>query len=74
LPKVLLLKLPFPAGGQALALLKDRKIQVLAQIEHFTKNCGMGRSRKSRPVSQEVFERRRQMQIKALMKERKSRC
>jgi len=70
---VLLLKFPFPAGGQALALLEDRKIQALAQIEHFTKNFDMVRSRKSRPLSQEGFESRRQMQInKALMKERKS--
>jgi Mn-dependent DtxR family transcriptional regulator len=54
---------PLPAGGQAPALLADRRAQALERIAAFTK--GFGRTPHQRMTPQEFEQRRRQM-IKAL--------
>lgn len=56
--------LPLPAGGQASQLLKDRKADVLNQVEQLKRSFGSdGHSQEMTAVE---FEQRRQQQIKAL--------
>jgi hypothetical protein len=60
---------PLPAGGQAPALLADRKAQMQAEIEQFKRKLGIGKE-KRKPPSPEEFE---QMRRKALEQFRMSR-
>jgi hypothetical protein len=57
---------PLPAGGQASALLDDRKAGVIDTTEQVKRNLGSGRQR-SEPLSEAEFQQRRQQQIKALL-------
>ena len=59
---------PLPAGGQASALLTERKEQNVAMLEQFKKTFGFGpEGRNSPQLTQEQFQQRRQSQINALM-------
>lgn len=55
---------PLPAGGQAVAVLTDRKRQSIAEIERFKSSFGR---QVPRPLTQEEFEQRRQRMRKALL-------
>lgn len=55
---------PLPAGGQAAAVLTDRKRQSIAEIERFKSSFGR---QVPRPLTQEEFEQRRQRMRKALL-------
>jgi len=55
-----------PACGQAPALLADRKKEAQTQIQRYKKNFGNVGVRKSPILTEEEFEHRRQIQIKAL--------
>ena len=54
---------PLPAGGQAAAVLTDRKKQSLAEIEKFKKSFGQ---QADRPLTEDEFDKRRQRMLKAL--------
>jgi hypothetical protein len=54
-----------PAGGQASALLDDRKAEVVSDVRRFTRGFGSGGWKTPIPTPQE-FEQRRQAQLKAL--------
>ena len=53
---------PMPAGGQAAAVLTDRKRQMQAEVEKFKKSFGRTAPR----LTKEQFEQRRQKMLKAL--------
>ena len=55
---------PLPAGGQAAAVLTERKEQIQAGVEKFKKRFGR---QVPRPLTQEEFEQRRQRMRKALL-------
>ena len=54
---------PLPAGGQAAAVLTERKRQGLAEIEKFKKSFGY---QKYVPLTEADFNKRRQKMLKAL--------
>jgi len=56
---------PLPAGGQAPALLTDRKKQMPAQIEQFKRKLGIA-SRRTQTLTKKQFEQRRQTQLRSL--------
>ena len=56
---------PLPAGGQAPAVLAERKSQAVHGIEEFKKRFGLGKGRRQ-PLSEQEFDRRRQKQKLAL--------
>jgi len=56
---------PLPAGGQAPAVLAERRGADVRRIEDFTRNFGIAR-RDRKPLSEEQVERRRQKQKTAL--------
>ncbi|MBN1804648.1 MAG: hypothetical protein JW837_05315, partial [Sedimentisphaerales bacterium] len=58
---------PCLAGGQAAALLADRRNAHVAGIEKFSRNFGAGRVRR-KSLTGEEFENKRQEQIKALLR------
>jgi len=57
---------PLPAGGQASAVLTERKSATVRSIEEFKKQFGLGK-RRSEPLSDKKFQDRKQIQIKALL-------
>jgi len=56
---------PMPAGGQAPAVLAERKSEAVQSIEKFKKQFGIGK-RRHQPLSEKEFQSRRQTQINAL--------
>jgi hypothetical protein len=60
-----------PAGGQAPALLEDRKKDAQAEVEPFERRFGSSQQRKSK-LSPAEFEQRRQTLTKALLGDKKS--
>lgn len=58
---------PLPAGGQAPALLKDRKVVTTDHIEQLRKSLGLGARRNKPELSDAERERRRQEQKRALL-------
>jgi hypothetical protein len=57
---------PLPAGGQAPAVLIERKNMAVRSVEEFKKKFGIGKKR-SAPLSEKEINKRRQVQLKALM-------
>ena len=57
---------PLPAGGQASAVLTERKSAAVRSIDEFKKQFGTGK-RSCQPLSDKEFEGHRQTQLKALM-------
>ena len=57
---------PLPAGGQAPALLVDRKNEYVSQIEQLKKSFGSGGRRRKPELTAAEREQRRQAQLKAL--------
>ncbi len=58
--------LPLPAGGQAPALLKDRKAEQQGSVEQFKRNFGKAGRRKTEKPTEKEFQARKQAQIQAL--------
>ena len=59
---------PLPAGGQAPALLQDRKLGVIADAEQLTHSFGRGvRRRRGPKLGEAEWENRRQTQRRALL-------
>ena len=57
---------PLPAGGQASAVLAERKNMSVGRIEKFHKQFGLGKESR-RLLSEKEINQRRQRQIKALL-------
>jgi hypothetical protein len=57
---------PLPAGGQAPAVLIERKNMAVRSVEEFKKKFGIGKKR-SAPLSEKEINKRRQVQLKALL-------
>ena len=57
---------PLPAGGQAPAVLAERKRAVVQGIEKFKKQFGIGK-KPHQPLSEKEIQDRRQIQLKALL-------
>jgi len=60
---------PLPAGGQAPAVLAERKSQDVRSIEKFKKQFGLGKGRRQ-PLSEKEFDQRKQKQKLALLASR----
>jgi hypothetical protein len=58
---------PLPAGGQASALLEDRKAGVIADVEQLRKSFGAGVRRRRAKLTDAEWEARRQAQRRALL-------
>lgn len=58
---------PLPAGGQASALLVDRKAESIARIERWKKSFGWGARRQTPELTAAECEQRRQEQRRALL-------
>jgi hypothetical protein len=58
---------PLPAGGQATALLEDRKAGLIAEVEQVTRNFGWGGRRKTTELTESDRRRWIQAQKKALL-------
>jgi hypothetical protein len=58
--------LPLPAGGEAPALLEDRKAGVLSEVEQLKRNFGNNVGRRKPGLTEAEFEQRKQAQLKAL--------
>lgn len=58
---------PLPAGGQAPALLEDRKAEQQASIEQLKQKFGSGGRQKQLELSPQELDHRKQTQIKALL-------
>jgi len=58
---------PLPAGGQAPALLEDRKNEYVSQVEQLEKSFGSGARRRSPELTAAEREQRRQAQKRALL-------
>ena len=57
---------PLPAGGQAPALLEDRKKEQQAELEQLKAKIGLSGRKTYQPLSGKQFEQERQKQLKAL--------
>ena len=57
---------PLPAGGQAPALLEDRKAENITRIEQLKKSFGLGAPRRGRKLSDTEWEQSRQKNIRGL--------
>jgi len=57
---------PLPAGGQAPAVLAERKSQAAQSVEDFKKRFGIGKRRRQ-PLSELEIQNRKQAQLKALL-------
>ena len=57
---------PLPAGGQAPALLEDRKSEQQANLERLKAQIGFGVRKKYQSLSEAEFEHRRQKVLKDL--------
>ena len=57
---------PLPAGGQAPALLNDRKDEMVAQLEQQKKSIGLGARRRTAELTPAEREQRKQTQLMAL--------
>jgi len=58
---------PLPAGGQAPAVLADRKAEVMTDVEQLKEKFGAGRRRRTPELAPAELEQRRQAQLKALL-------
>ena len=62
---------PLPAGGQAPALLEDRKAEQQVSVERFKRNFGIGK-KKHTPLPPKDFKQEQQKQLKALQANKKN--